>query len=117
MKGDVFDVDIGIVSEELVRGKVGTAEVLIPRLKMEEVIFNDKLNEYTTELSNGETVKIASGERIRCRCVDWFTESGNHQFIQKTRWKSSAPWKLLSLKAKLLADTETQMIPLLPTIL
>jgi hypothetical protein len=78
MKGDLLDVYIDYVNGEMAHGKVGAAEVMIPRQKMEGLEYVNKENVYSCELSNGERVSVGNGACVRCRCIEWFAENGKN---------------------------------------
>jgi DNA-directed RNA polymerase subunit E'/Rpb7 len=76
-KNDIIDVIVCDISEEFIKGKIGHAEVMIPRSKMPqngcEYRSNENVYIFRDEGTN-EELKIDKDSKLRCRCFEIKTE-------------------------------------------
>lgn len=61
----------------MIRGKLGPAEVMIPRQRMADLNYCPSQGTFITEEENGGIFAITIGSTLRCKCIEWVAQSGN----------------------------------------
>lgn len=84
----MIDVIVCEISEEYIKGKIGHAEVMIPRSKMPQSGCEYRSNENVYIFRDDDTneeLKIDKDSKVRCRCFEIKTELSISPTIQTSR--------------------------------
>lgn len=73
------------INEDSIRGKIGPAEVLIPKSKMDlNCTYQRDENHFLVKVGES-SVKIDKGTKVRCKCFEIKNEMSTPSFIQISR--------------------------------